>query len=137
MDFEIAMSPDQAYMIICVYAKHAPDVLRSYLRAALAHPQWRSGMNILADLRRINLSDLSFDEIRGNSEVIKNEARKFGSGRCAVLISDAAGGFLRVSFWLAECYEFLSYEFKTFSSEPEARDWICQGSRDEDLRRRE
>jgi hypothetical protein len=124
MEYEISFSPDQAYMIIHVNAKHTPDLFKSYLKAALEHPGRRSHMNSLIDLRSANLSELGIGEINENIEIIKIAARKIGSGRCAVLLSEATGGFLQMAFWLMGCQGNLPFAIKIFTEEHEAHNWL-------------
>jgi hypothetical protein len=98
----------------------ADDILEA-LKSIMGHPEFRPGLNGLADLRNIE-GDLFSGDVRKIAELMIEFRKKIGSSKTAVIVSKD------VTFGMARTYQVFaeksSIKTEIFRDKDEALQWL-------------
>ena len=87
------------------------------------HSCWTPGMRVMFDLRALDLSDLSVEDIHRNADFVRGLSDRLGTARFACVMAK------EIDFGLARMFEVLTSEgnqldIRVFRSMSEAETWL-------------
>ncbi len=96
----------------------------AFLDAIVAHPQWRPGLNILLDHRRLDIAPITVEGIDRVSGYFQTLSPQLGDGKIALVMNrDIDFGIARA--WELVTREYVDMEIGVFRSIEEARHWLA------------
>jgi hypothetical protein len=124
VEYSLDFESEPGMLIVTVSGLASLEQLLAYQAEYLFDPRWSPGMNVLTDLRGLDASTLSSDQIRAFAASNNLRADLFGSGRTAVVVSE------RVTFGLLRMFQFhtdaAGFDQRAFYSLEEARRWLAE-----------
>lgn len=85
MKYEIIFKPELDLFLIEIKGKYSAECVHRALEFLLAHPDWDIDLNLLLDLREIDLSDLSISDLKQTITLILNAQNRLGNGKRAIV----------------------------------------------------
>src|SRR5713101_7806059 len=102
MQYSLDFESEPGTLIVTVSGSASLGQLIAYQSEYLADARWSPGMNVLNDLRDVDASSLTSDQVRALAASNNLRADLFGSGRTAVVVSEP------VTFGLLRMFQFLT-----------------------------
>ncbi len=101
----------------------------TFFKDIVAHPQWKPGLKILLDHRKLKIDTLKMDGIQSISTFFKQIGPKFGDGKLALVMQRD------IDFGLARTWEILTADdvdiaIAVFRSIDEASRWLERNTSD-------
>lgn len=127
MQYEIGFDPDVPCITIQVSGPARAEGFAECMTQALAHPRWRPDIATLGDMRELEISSFSTEDVRKVVELLlKLDMERLGSGKSALIVAGVLGfGLVRMwtSWWEAQGVS-ATRQTRVFLSPEEARSWL-------------
>ncbi len=124
MEYELSCDGD--VLRVRTSGRASVSGLGSLLKDSIGHPEWRSDMDVLVDHRQSQFGDLSSEDIRGMSRRARSLGAALGTGRMALVFSEALG-FGLARMWEILTQDHVSLRIRVFASMDQAEQWIAEG----------
>jgi hypothetical protein len=123
MNFKIDFDPLPDYVFIQTAGEASIRGFDKLLTEIVESPKWKTGTKQLIDHRKLILNKITPDDLRTIENIVKENSKKLGNGRCAFVVNDALG------FGLARMYDLLGgealhQEVGVFYTIEEAIEWL-------------
>ena len=100
-----------------------PQGIIDFLNDVISHPQWKSGMSLLVDHRKLSLKNLDRLDTETVVDHFVNIRDRLGSGKCALVMNrDVDFGIARASEMMVS--NRTDMEIQVFRSMEEAEKWL-------------
>jgi hypothetical protein len=123
---EIEFDKDRTTVTIRASEQASVEGFEAYLKEVLGHPSWLPGMRALIDLRSLDASRLTKEQVRQISDLHVPYGERLGGGLCAIVVSDPLH-FGLARMWEAYSDHRLFLRVRVFDSMDEAREWVNSG----------
>jgi len=123
---EIQIDADRTTVTIRASGQASVEGFDAYLKELLAHPRWLPGMRALVDLRNLDASHLTKDQVKQISDLHVPIGDRLGGGPCAIVVSDPLH-FGLARMWEAYSDRRVPLRVRVFDSMDEAREWLSSG----------
>ena len=123
MEISFLVSPDKSFATVTINGKFDLSKFNVFYKQMVSHPDFSSGMNVIWDVRKADISKISQDEMRTVSGHIAQLTKKRGSGRGALVVSDDISfGVSRMGEMMTE--KFVTVAVRVFRNMEDAEKWI-------------
>ena len=123
MRFEINFEQSPEYVYIQTDGEASVRGFDELLTAIVESPNWITGAKQLVDHRKLKSDMLTTEDVRKIKNIVMKHANELGNGRCAFVVSEAAGFGLVRMYELYGGYEF-HQEVAVFYTIDDAVEWL-------------
>ena len=123
MRYELDWNPTHQRMEVRAAGKLSIKDVAAVTRKIVKHPEWRDGMAVLADYRRVEGYHIEADGVRDLAALMGPLAKELGSGQLAILL-DGKLMYGMARMWSAYASFQFSMDVRVFSDEAEALAWL-------------
>lgn len=123
------ISFNESFVTIFTYGELSVEGHQLFLRELVAHPKWKAGTNVLVDHRAASLANVTLNDMRLVSLLVKQLKGYLGSGgRCAIVLADNEE-FTKAAIWKVMTAPEVGFEIEYFDSIENAKTWLCEHKR--------
>ncbi len=124
VNYDVRFSETERQVVIAVTGELTISGISEYIRKTLADPRWRPGMDVLFDYRRVDVNQLSGEDIGRMADfVVAHKDEHRGSRLAMVMDNDLSFGLARM--WQSQVDEAGSLEASLVThSMSEALEWL-------------
>ena len=131
MKHRIDVDPQGTTFTVTTGGEGNVEGIIAFLDAIVAHPQWRPGLNILLDHRRLDIARITVEVIDRVSGYFQEIAPELGDGRIALVMhKDIDFGIARA--WELVTRPYVDMAIGVFRQVDEACRWLTQAPNTKD-----
>ena len=125
MQWHLKIADDGSRLTMAAWGVAEVEPFQDFLQKALEHPDFRPGMQVCLDLRRLDSGALTMNDVQRLADLHKPHAEALASVRIAVVVTRSLD-YEAVRLWEALVHEpHLAHD--VFFSLEEAESWLQGG----------
>lgn len=123
MKHKIIFYPEKHLVIIYTGGVATIKGFEAFVNEVLGHPDWVTGMIVIADHRQLDFTGLSTADVENFRHFIKTNAKRIGSARIATIVKDKSSyGLTRM--WEIPLEDAVTFDHCVFYSPADAKAWL-------------